>query len=172
MYYGSDAGSTNGAIYNNLVYSNAAFGLTLHENAEACIVVNNVFHGNGRGGVDIAGENTHGTMDCIVKNNIVTNNRLNSPIVGTSQSGWAFNVWFASTVGEWADYATANNVVDKNMHFGNENTTANNGYHTNDTGDWPSGTVVFTNEQYIDPDYVDAANGVFTPQATEACGRR
>ena len=171
IYYGSDAGSTNGAIYNNIIYDNSAFGITMHEDAEDCVVVNNTVDDNGRGGIDIAGELTHGTKGCVIKNNVVTNNRQNAPASGTSQSGWAFNVWFQSTVGEWDDYATANNVVDSNLHFGNENTDNLNGYHTADTTDFPAGTVVFTNDTHADPLYVDQPNRDYSlDAATPAAG--
>lgn len=163
IYYGSDCGATNGAIYNNLIYRNAAFGITMHEEANGTIVVNNTVHENGRGGINMAGENTHGTRDCIIKNNCVTNNLMRSPLAGAIQQGFAFNVWYASTIGEWDDVNIANNIVDRNLHSGNQNATLG-GYHTTNTTDWPSGSVVFSNDVNADPLYTNSLNGIFTLQ--------
>jgi hypothetical protein len=144
----------NGAIYNNLIYDSASVGITLHENAEGTIVAANTVDDSGRAGMNVSGELTHGSKNCIFTGNVVTNTKRRSPAGGLEQQGYAFNGWYQSTVGVWADYATANNSVLKNLEYGNQG-TSNNGYHSNDTGDIPSGTITFGTVTHADPQYTN-----------------
>lgn len=156
IYYGSDWGTVGGAVYNNIIYDCSGMGITLHEETDGTIISNNTIYYCGRGGINIASEGPHAGEDNIIKNNIVVGIVDRAPIQGSTQSGFAFNVWWESVD---VDLTAINNTIDKNLWFNCES-----GYHqTEGSSSFPTGTDLnFSNDTNSDPGFTDAANGDFS----------
>lgn len=165
IYYGSDWGTIGGAVYNNIIYDVSAMGITLHEETDGTIIANNTLYYCGRGGINLASEGPHAGEDNIVKNNIVANVLQRAPIQGTTQSGFAFNVWWEQVD---VDLTAINNTIDRNLWF-----DCDSGYHqTEGSSSFPTGTDLnFSNDTNSDPQFTAAASGDFSiPSASPAKG--
>lgn len=157
IYYGSDWGTREGAIYNNLIYNVSAMGITLHEETDDCVVAYNTIDYCGRGGINIASEGAHAGERNVITSNIITNILRRSPIQGNNQSGFAINVWWPQVD---VDVTAIDNLIDRTLWDACES-----GYHlTEGSADFPTGTDLnFQNDINDDPLYLDRANGDYQP---------
>lgn len=132
---GINVGQNGVAILNNLIYGNAGNGVQLDGNSVVpAQVIGNTIHGNGGHGVAITASNA--AIWAVLRNNNIT---------GHTQSGKA-----------GISVATGSSDPRRRGGWGYNNVW-------NNTTNY-SGVTADPTDFSVDPDYVDAATGDFTPQ--------
>lgn len=144
LYYGSDYGVTNGAIYNVASYLNMSHGIQLYENADGVVISHVTLDENGRNGIIFGGESSSASDNVTLKNFLTTNN-LDLPGTG----GYGIDTY-------WGTFGNGTgNVADNGYHFNN----LNGGNRGGESG------LTITNYANTNPGYVNQPSGDFNLSA-------